>query len=162
MTAQRYSVALGQSEVQRLTAITRKGVASVRVITRARILLMANGNNNSPGKTDREIREALGVGYHTPFDIRKRYAAGGVPRALYDAPRPGKPKKFNGNDEAVVTAIACTSPPGGYDHWTLDLITDEFERKQEKTIGRSTIHRVMLKNKLKPWRKKNVEYSPPR
>lgn len=157
MSAQKHVVALGQSEVQDLENLIRKGVNKARVITRARVLLMAN--ENGEGKTDAQISEALGLAWSTPGDIRRRYVQGGLKRALYDAPRSGAPRTISGKDRAVVCAIACTDAPDGYDRWTLDLIREESEKQLGKYIGRSTVHKILLKNELKPWRKKNVEYS---
>jgi transposase len=156
MAAQRYIVALEQSEVQELKVIIGKGVSKARTITRARVLLMANENGS--GKTDKAISRTLGIDEKTPKNIRKRYARGGLNRALFDAPRPGKARKVTGRDEAEIVSIACTDPPDGHDHWTMDLLTEEVTETLRKTLGRSTVYRVILRNDLKPWREKNLVY----
>jgi putative transposase len=157
MTVHKYKVVLGQSEEAQLKEITRKGVKNARVINRARILLMAH--KNGAAKTDKQIREALNIGYHTPYDIRRRYNEGGIQRALYDAARPGKPKTFKGRDEAQICAIACTDAPVGHDRWTLDLLQEEIPKQIGKPIGRTKIWKILLKNEIKPWREKNVVHT---
>jgi len=154
MTAQVRCVVLNKGEVQTLKQLVRKGVENAQVITRARVLLLAN--RNGAAKTDGEICEALGLSPNTPYRIRRRYCKGGLKRALYDAPRAGAPKTITLQDEAVVTAIACSDPAEGYERWTLSLIKEEFEKRQEKNIGRSSVHLILLRNQVKPWRKKKV------
>jgi putative transposase len=157
MPVQKYKVALGQKEVDKLKRLIGKGVSSARIITRARVLLMANENGLC--KTDKQIRESLQIGERTPHDVRERYNQGGLKRALYDAERPGKPKIFNEKDKARVCAIACTNAPDGHERWTLDLLREEAEAQLQKSIGRTKIYTILLQNKLKPWEKKDVVYS---
>lgn len=157
MSAQYYSVALSREEEQQLKQVIGKGVAKARVITRARILLLANKNGMQ--RTDRQIADTLHLGIRTPHRIRKRYQEAGLQDALSDASRPGRPRKVTVEDEAVITAIACTDAPDGYDHWTCDLITREVNNRQKKRFGRSTIHRILLHHALKPWREKNLVHT---
>lgn len=150
----KYHVALTEQEKTILSALIRKGTAKARVITRARVLLLA-----SEGRKDREIYRSLLISYSTPHDVRKNYARGGLNRALYDAPRPGQARKLTGKQEAEVIAIACTDAPKGYVRWTLDLLTEEVTNKLGVSIGRTAIWHILLRNNLKPHRKKNVVYS---
>lgn len=150
----KYHVALAEQEKIILSVLIRKGTAKARVITRARVLLLA-----SEGIKDREIYRSLLISYSTPHDVRKNYVQGGLKRALYDAPRPGQARKLTGEQEAEVVAIACTKAPKGYAHWTLDLLTEEITNKLGVSIGRTAIWKVLLRNNLRPHRKKNVVYS---
>ena len=130
-----------------------KGTGKARTITRARVLLLVD-----EGKTDRDIFLTLHTATSTPHDIRKKYQEGGLKRALYDAPRPGKERKLTGEQEAEVIAIACTNAPKGYVRWTLDLLTEAVKKKLNVTIGRNAIWKVLLRNNTRPWLKKNVVY----
>lgn len=159
MTNQKNIVALDLSEVQQLKDIIGRGKHSARVITRARVLLMANENNGGLDKKDKEIWEALNIARITVQRIRKRYVEGKLERALFDAPRPGGEKRLNVKEEAQLVSLACTKAPPGYSYWTLDLLEEEINKKlkdKNKQVGRTTVWRIMLKNKLKPWREKNV------
>jgi transposase len=149
----KHIVHLPQGERKQVQQIIHKGAANTHIITRARVLLLADA-----GKTDKEISGALDLAVSTPYDIRKRYHKGGLQRALYDAPRTGQPRKLTGVQEAKIVAIACTKAPIGYDHWTMDLLTEEAQSNGIQ-IGRTAIWRVLLRNDIKPWRKKNVVYS---
>ncbi len=149
----KHPITLSEKELQKLQQIIHKGVTNTRTITRARILCMAH-----EGKMDKEIYGALDLAVTTPYDIRKRYHEGGLNRALHDLPRPGQPRKLNGKQEAKVVAIACTKAPKGYDHWTMDLLTEEV-RNLGMAIGRTAVWKILLRNDTKPWRKKNVVHS---
>jgi len=155
ISAQRkYKVILAQEEKATVTLLIRKGTAKARTITRARILLLAND-----GKPDKTICESLGVVRSVVHDVRKHYKEAGLKRALYDLPHPGQARKLTGEQEAEGIAIACTDAPKGYVRWTLDLLTEEVTSKLGVSIGRTAIWHVLLRNNLKPHRKKNVVYS---
>ena len=150
----KYQISLKKKEIEELRSLVKKGKQSARTITRARILLLSNA-----GKKDKEIREIQEVSKWTPQNVRKRYCQGGLERALYDASRSGQPKIYSIEEEAEITAIACTEPDEGYGKWTLDLLCKKVNKKlkdREKPIGRTTIHNILLKSDLKPWREKNV------
>lgn len=149
-----HRISLTGEEIRQLKILIRKGIANARVITRARVLLMAHD-----GRIDKEIYQALSLAESTPYDIRKRYAEVGLQRALFDAPRPGQKRKLTGTQEAEVIAIACTKAPKGYVRWTLDLLTEKINTQMGISIGRTAIWKVLLRNNTKPWLKKNVVYS---
>lgn len=146
----KYEIQLPQPEKTQLHNLIHKGVANTRTITRARVLLLA-----SEGNTDRQIYQSLGLAVSTPYDIRKRYVQGGLENALYDTPHPRRGKKLSSVQEAKIVAIACTEAPKGYSHWTMDLLTEEVNNIGI-VIGRTAVWKVLLRNKTKPWRKKNV------
>jgi len=147
----KYHVKLSENEKDNLTHLITNGVAKVRTITRARILL-----SSSEGKTDNQVCQALGVDRTTVYHIRKRYVKEGLQSALYEKPRPGKERILTDADEATITAIACSDPKEGYARWTVDLITEAFNGKTNKNVCRNTVWKVMRRNKLKPHLKKNV------
>ncbi len=150
MQQKQYPVRLSARERNTLKVMMKKGTHKARELARARVLLAVDA-----GKSDAEISQELDLGRTTPLDIRKRYCEGGLNRALYDAPRPGQPPVLNGREAAKVVAIACTTPPEGRKRWTLDLLTEKVGG-EIKEVHRNTIHRILLRNKLKPWREKNV------
>src|SRR5262245_13951678 len=67
-----------------LDALLRGGVAPVRTVRRARVLQLLD-----QGWTTAEARDAVGVAHSTLRRVVRAYHAGGLDRALYDAPRPG-------------------------------------------------------------------------
>ena len=55
----------------------------------------------------------------------------------------------------MLVAVACSKPPSGRAHWTLELLADEMVRLTvHETISRETIRRRLEDNELKPWQKK--------
>ena len=67
---------------------------------------------SASGIKDADIARTVGVATR----------AGGMDHALYDAPRTGQPPKISDTAEAHLVATACSSPPAGRDHWTLELL----------------------------------------
>ena len=117
----RYIVDLTAAERAELQSMIRKGIASARRLTRARVLLLAD-----EGKTDERIAAALHVHETTVERIRQRFVAGGVERALRDQPRPGGRPKLDRKQEAFLVALACSAPPGGRARWTMQLLADRL------------------------------------
>ena len=99
----KYVVELAEEERVRLRSLLRGGKASVRMVTRARVLLKAD-----EGYTDGAIAAALEVA--TVGRIRKRLVEEGLEHALREQPRPGQRRKLSGKQEAHVIAVACSTP----------------------------------------------------
>jgi putative transposase len=78
------------------------------------------------------------------WQIGKRYQLGGLERALFDAPRPGKAPALDEQQRQRIIAVACSPPPEGRARWTVRLLTEEAIRhKLVPRVGRETI-RVLL------------------
>lgn len=150
--AHTHTIQLSKEELSQIQSVIRRGTHKARVITRARILLWSH-----EGKSKAVIAPRLLVNMSTVQDVRDRFREGGLERALHDAPRSGQPPKLNDKREARLVAIACSPPPEGTDHWTLELL-------QEKLIEDGVIDRIStvaiwyhLRNRgIQPWREKNV------
>ncbi len=146
-------VVLERQQKEQLEAMLRKGRWSPREIKRAKILLMANDNREiSNGK----IAESLSLALETVRKTRERFIQEGLGAAVFDRPRPGQPKKLSGKDEAFIIATACSDPPDENDHWTLKLLQQKLKKQRGVEISTEPIRKLLLKNKVKPWRKKNV------
>lgn len=156
MTAHIQVIALESQQKQQLEGMLRKGRWTPRQLTRARILLMANGKRQASNTT---IAKALSCGRETVRLVRHRFLTEGLQGALVDRPRSGQPKKLTGEEEAFVIATACTDPPKGSDHWTLTLLQQKLKAKKGKEVSTEPIRRALLKSQTKPWLKKNVVYS---
>ena len=109
-----YPVVLSANQEQYLKAITSKGSGKARVMTRARILLLSH-----QGTADLDISQALGISVQMVRSTRKNFAVGGLDEALYDAPHTGRPPKFDGQERAAITALACSEAPQGHSQWKL-------------------------------------------
>jgi len=152
---QKHIIMLSEQQKAQLQGITGKGKHNVRVIKRAKVLL-----KSAAGRKDVDIAESVEIGKRTIEYIRARFAEGGLDRALYDAPRMGQPPKLDVQAEAHLVAIACSDPPKGRNHWTLELLQKQMMKDNKvKTISTVAIWNRLRKRGIKPWREKNVVYS---
>jgi hypothetical protein len=146
----KYIVALNADERQKLLALIGSGTSKARTLTHARILLKAD-----EGWQDQAICEALEVSIPTVERVRKRFVFEGFDVFL----KPHRPnriysRKLDGEQEARVIALVCSSPPEGYARWSLRLLADRVvQLKIIDSISHETIRQVLDDNELKPWRK---------
>ena len=117
MPSHKYRVHLDEAERQQLLDLTRKGSTGARRIKRALVLLQAD-----TGAHDPEIMAALRISRPCVERIRKRFAEGGLTRALNDAPRPGAQPLLNEKQEARLIAEVCGPAPEGHARWSLRLL----------------------------------------
>lgn len=149
--AKKYVVALKARERRELEQRVRAGRESARVLARARVLLKCDD-----GLTDEEVVEAVGVSVGTVERVRKRFCGGGLGQALPDRPQPPRPAKrrIDGEAEAKLVALACSTPPGGRGAWTLQLLADSMVRLEYVAGGVSyeTVRRALKKTNSSPGR----------
>jgi putative transposase len=139
-----YSVSLKEEDREELSQYLRRGKASARSLTRARILLLAD-----EGRNDKEIAETLRVSKSTANRIRKRYCEGGLDFALHEKARSGAPPKIDGKIEVQLTLLACSEPPDGRSKWTLRLLADKLvEMEVVDSISHMSVQRLLKKMKL--------------
>jgi transposase len=124
MTKHRH-IQLTTDERTQLEQLIKTGVHPARVIARARTLLLLDRSQGHK-RPLHEVADAVMIGYGTVINIKRRYFAGGLERALYDLPRPGATPKIDGEVEARLLALACSDPPDGYGRWTLRLLADKL------------------------------------
>jgi transposase len=140
MRKQKYPVILSMKQQNELLSLVRKGTHSARVINRARILLMAD-----KGIPNKDIAEALSITTMPVYALRRRFQTDGL-GALYDRPRPGKPRRLDGKAEARLTAIACSEPPKGHTRWTVRLLADRLVQLDVvNTISHKTVWETLKK-----------------
>lgn len=148
----KHTVTLSSREKRILKEITSKGKHDARVIKRAFILLKTDQK-----ETDIAIAEDLNTNKRTVQRVRTNYVSDGLERALYDAERPGQPTKLDDKSEAHLIAIACSDPPKGRNHWTLELLQKRMIKdKKVETISTVTIWSHLTNRGIKPWLEKNV------
>jgi transposase len=113
-----------RTELERLVSIGR---AAARKLTHARVLLLADALQGE-GHADEDIVTALGASPKTVARVRKRFVTEGIAAALNPRPQPPRPDKIKikGAVEQQLVELACTDPPRGRCHWTLQLLADEM------------------------------------
>ncbi len=144
--AKRYRVALTDEERDRLESLTRKGTASVRMVRRARTLLLA-----AEERRDEDIAAALHIGVATVERTRRRCVEEGVEAALRERPRPGARPKLGPKEQAFVVALACTKAPEGRRRWTMQMLADRVvELELVPDISDEAIRRLLKRTSSSP------------
>jgi hypothetical protein len=123
----KYRVTLDADERAFLERLVSVGKGAARRLTHARILLLAD-TARGPEHSDTDIVEALGVSVRTVERVRQRLVTEGLPVALHPRPQPARPAKIKikGDIEQRLIQLACSDPPEGRCHWTLQLLADEM------------------------------------
>jgi transposase len=150
MPAKKYRVFLNGKKRSNLNRLVRAGTHKARTITRARILILSDesprGKSEGMGKTDKEIMGVLGVSGRTVASTRQKYVEEGIEGALNEKPRPGRPPKLTGRDEAKLAVIACSEPPEGRARWSVRLLTDKLiELDIVDSISREAVRQYIKK-----------------
>ena len=136
-----FVVRLNDEERSRLTEMTRKGVISARVMTRARLLLLADEQLK-----DNDVAERLGISHLTVASIRKKYVQGGLEAALYEMARPKPSSKLGPKETAILIAETCSDAPDGRARWTMQLLADRLVTLGVvKSISDETVRRTLKK-----------------
>jgi putative transposase len=150
-----FQVRLSKQERQEVNQLLSGGVQQVRTVQRAMVL-----RRLAEGQTIRKVAEGMGVAPKTVWMVSQHYQQGGLERALYDGPRPGKGALLDARQQQRIIALACSKPPEGRARWTVRLLVEEVvKRKLVPRVGRETIRVLLESHDLKPWREKNVDGS---
>ena len=145
----RYHVELTEAERGEVTILTSGGRHSARKLKRAQILLAADA-----GLNDGEIAAGVAVSESTVYRTKRRFVEGNLEAALNEEPRAGADRKLTGNEEALLIATACSSPPAGRARWTLELLAGAMVALTDHdSLSRETVRRRLAENHLKPWQK---------
>lgn len=127
MPAKRYRIRLNGEEREELTQLVNKGKAAARKLTHARILLLADESEQGRGWTDQQIVEALSTSHATVERIRQACVEEGLEGALnHKRPYRARGRVLDGEAEAHLVKLACSTPPNGRDSWTMQLLADKL------------------------------------
>ena len=143
---EKYIVKLTQEERETLLSMLKKGKASANKLMHARVLLEVDEKKTTT-KTDEKIARDLHISVKTVARIRQRFVEEGLESALLRKPHANpKSRKINGDEEAHLIAICCSTPPEGRSRWTLKLLADRLvEMEVIDSISPVTISRVLKK-----------------
>ncbi len=123
-----------------------KGLHMAREFNRAHILAALASK-----VPERQIMEVLNVGRTAIWRTRAAFLEGGLQFALHDEARPGKPRQYEAEAEAEVSALACSRPPPGAQRWTIALLTEAAQRDPKmRGISRETVRRILKKTSSNP------------
>jgi len=120
--------------------IRSKGLHHSREVNRAHML-----SSLDRGVPEAQILAVLGVGRTALWRTRAAYLQGGLQLAVFDVARPGRPRRYDTDAEAKVTALACSAPPEGRKRWTIV----ELERAARREPGLDKLSRETVRRMLK-------------
>lgn len=143
----KYVVRLDEQERGRLQEMVDRGQGSKTIRNRALILLKADEGDHGPGWPDTKIAEAFDVGVRTVERTRRLLVTEGFEAVLARKPSSNRQyRKLDGVQEAELVKLACSKPPTGRAHWTLQLLADRLvERNVVASIGREAVRTTLQK-----------------
>jgi hypothetical protein len=144
IAVKKYVVKLTEGEREYLQTLINKGKSPAKRLLKARILLKADASEQGEGWSDGRIIEALDTNMSMVTRVRQQFVEEGLEAVLSRKQResPARTPIFDGEKEARLTALACSTPPAGRARWTLRLLEDKVvelgivERASDSTIGR--------------------------
>lgn len=131
-----------------LQSLVRSRTAEQRVVMRARIILAA-----ADGRANQVIAQELRVSRPTVLEWRARFAQGGVPALLHDAPRPGRPRVIDARKVQAVVEATLHSKPTAATHWSVRSMAAAQE------ISPATVQRIWSAHGLQPHRVETFKLS---
>jgi transposase len=148
----RYRVILTEGQRDQLDRLIAAGTAPARKLTHARVLLKADQGPDGPAWVDDKIAEAVEVSQPTISRIRKQFVEEGLEAALNRrAPRREYVRKLDGEQEAHLVALSCSTLPDGQKRWTLRLLADRLvELEVVDEISYQTVRRTLKETSSSP------------
>ena len=141
----KHYITLSEADRKSLQDSLTKGSMKVRKQTRIKGLLYLD-----EGKNYKEISKLLSVNYVTVSAWASSYKSEQL-RFLDERSRSGRPIKFDGEDRAKVTALACSDAPQGYSQWSLRLLADRIVSLElVEDISYSTVGLILKKMNYSP------------
>ncbi len=146
MRYKKYHVYLREEEKEYLKQIVKKGQAPARQIQRAHILLKADVSEGK-GWTDQQIRDTFHLARNTVSKIRKRFTAVGLEETVQrKQPERVYKTRLDGEQEAHLVALACSTPPEGHARWTLRLLAERMVALEYvDNVSYETVRQVLKK-----------------
>ena len=141
MPKKKYIVSLIDQERDSLQELIHKGQNPAYKVNHARILLLADMNQSGGSWKDQDISLALKISVAIIERVRQRFAEQGLQAALNR-----KQRRLDGEKEAHLIALTCSSPPDGQGHWTMKMLADKMvQLAHVETISPETVRLTLKK-----------------
>lgn len=153
IAVKKYVVRLSKEERAQLHELLRKGKSPAKLQLKARILLKADVSRQGEGWSDSQIIKALNTSVSMVYRVRQQLVEEGFEAVLSRKQRatPAVPRIFDGEKEAKLITLACSSAPPGRARWTLSLLAEQVvELKIVDAASASTVGRVLKKTFSSP------------
>lgn len=148
---------LSTEERNQLETIMRTRTLQAQVVSRARILLL-----KADGDSVDTIAEKVDLNRNSVLLCLKKYNAGGIENAIYDAPGRGRNAEITDEEKAWIINVACQKPVElGYsaETWTYARLTKHINTTAESagytrlsTITKTSIKNILDAAQIKPFR----------
>lgn len=145
----KYIVRLTAQERQELENVVNKGKTQAYRVKHAHILLAIDADG--PNWPDHQAAKAYTCHQNTVRNVRQRFVEQGLEAALERKPQdaPSRKRIIDGDCEARLISIACSTPPEGYAKWTMHLLADELVALHVvESISSQTVWRTLKKTNL--------------
>lgn len=148
----KYKVTLRQQERDELLSITKGGKHSSKKVIHALILLNCDEGEFADKINNEEVAKVLRIGMRTVDRVKKKFVEDGFEAALENRPTTRVyERKADGDVEAHLVALACSTAPEGFSKWSLRLLADKMvELEYVDDISYETVRRVLKKTNYNP------------
>ena len=145
----KYIVRLTTEEQKELEKLVKKGKTQAYRMKHANILLAIDADGlNWP---DHQAAKAYKCHENTVKNVRQRFVEQGMEAALERKEQqvPSHKRIIDGQSEARLISIACSTPPKGCAKWTMQMLADELILlKVVDSISGQTVWRTLKKTNL--------------
>ena len=153
---EKYTVTLSAEEAEQLQSVVAKGKHLAAKVINALILLNCDESQaRGRRRTSQEIAEVLQVSERKIDRVKRRFVEDGLEVALSGAPSTRiYDHKIDGELEAHLIALSCSTPPSGQARWSLRLLADRaVELELVEALSHETVRRVLKKTNSSPGRR---------
>jgi transposase len=143
----KYNVTLTEQERDELMSITKGGTHTSKKVIHALILLNCDEGEFSDKVNNEEVAKVLKIGARTIDRVKRKFVEEGYEAAMENSPTTRVyERKADGDVEAHLVALSCSSAPEGFTKWSLRLLADKMvELKYVEDISYETVRRVLKK-----------------
>jgi transposase len=145
----KYIVRLAAKEKKELEDLIRKGKTQAYRVKHANILLAIDADG--PNWPDNQAAKAYKCHQNTVRNVRQRFVEQGLEAALERKQQqaPSRKRIIDGEKEARLISIACSTPPKGRAKWTVQMLADELVvLKVVDYVSGQTVWRTLKKTNL--------------
>lgn len=150
MSAKKHLVSLTEAERDELVRLSKSQRHSERERKRARILLLADDAKEGGADKDAVIAQQVKVAPLTVTRTRQRFFERGLHKSLtHKEQQTRKTRVLDGEAEAFLVALTCSTPPEGQVRWSLRLLKAALiEQQIVDAIGQETVRQTLKKTRL--------------
>jgi hypothetical protein len=152
MPTVKYTVTLTQDERTALEALTTRGKCTPQKMKNALILLNVDRGEFQTLKrqTDETVCGVLDVCATRLYRVKRQFVENSLEEALTGKTAERKPRRctLDGDGEARLVALACSTPPEGCAKWTLRLLADRLvDLHIVEAVSYGTVRNVLKKKR---------------